>query len=640
MRARAIILAGAALLALAACSNATGGPAGAYQRGLTALDAGRPRTARIELLNAIKAEPNNGAIRLAQARTYIALGDGIAAEAEINRARQLGVPVADTRHLMAHALLIQDKPDRALMEAVQAAPEHSIYAARMRGRASLQLGDLAAAGAAFDEAVAGGGDQAKVWTDIARFRRAGGELAGAVQAADRAVRLDASDVEALSLRGELTRGQYGLAAALPWFDRALQIDPDHVPTLLERAATLGDLGRMRAMLADTRKALTLSPGNPVAFYLQAMLAARARKFELAQSLYARTKGALDDKPAGMLLAGIIALETGNSALAIDRLGRLVALQPDNRKARRLLGAAQWRRGDAAGAIATLRPLADLPDADAYVLSLVGQALQKQGKGGAASVYLARAAQPQGGNALLGGPVDAVRLSAMRAAADRSPNDASLLIPLIRALLATGLGAEALDKSRQLQARNPGAPDAHLLVGDALGMHGDFAGAAREYRRAANIAFSESAAMRLIEALRRSGNGKGAAQVLDLFLQQNPQNMAAQTLAANSYLQAGQWDNAILLYERLRRRVGNRDATLLNNLAWAYSETGAYDRAIPLATAAWNLDRGNPSTADTLGWLLLKSGKDKARGLVLLEQAARGAPTDAEIRAHLEAARRG
>ena len=640
MRGRNAILTGAALLALAACSNAPGGPAGAYQRGIAALDAGRPRTARIELLNAIKAEPNNGAIRLVQAQSHIALGDGIAAEAELNRARQLGVPVAATRHLMAHALLIQNKPDAALAEATGAAAEHRVYAARMRGRASLQLGDLAAAGAALDEAVAGGADQAEVWTDVARFRRAGGELGGAVEAADRAVRLDPENVEALSFRGELTRGQYGLAAALPWFDRAIEIDPDHVPTLLERAATSGDLGRMRAMLADTRKVLSLSPGNPFAFYLQAMLAARARKFELARSLYARTKGAFDDKPAGMLLAGVIALETGNSAQAIDRLGRLVGLQPDNRKARRLLGVAQWRRGDAAGTLATLRPLADLPDADAYVLNLVGQALQKQGKDGAASVYLARAARPQGGNALLGEPVDAVRLSAMRDAAARSPNDASLQIPLIRALLATGLGGEALDRARQLQARNPGAPDAHLLVGDAVGMRGDFAGAAREYRRAANIAFSEPAAMRLIEALRRSGDGKAAARVLDLFVQQNPQNIAAQTLAANSYLQAGQWDDAIRVYERLRRRVGNRDATLLNNLAWAYSETGAYDRAIPLATAAWNLDRDNPSTADTLGWLLLKSGTDKARGLILLEQAARGAPTDAEIRAHLEAARRG
>jgi hypothetical protein len=46
------------------------------------------------------------------------------------------------------------------------------------------------------------------------------------------------------------------------------------------------------------------------------------------------------------------------------------------------------------------------------------------------------------------------------------------------------------------------------------------------------------------------------------------------------------------------------------------------------------------TADTLGWLLFRSGKDRVRGLALLEQAARGAPTDEDIRAHLRNARRG
>ena len=61
------------------------------------------------------------------------------------------------------------------------------------------------------------------------------------------------------------------------------------------------------------------------------------------------------------------------------------------------------------------------------------------------------------------------------------------------------------------------------------------------------------------------------------------------------------------------------------------------RALPLARRAWSLDRDNPATADTLGWLLFKSGR-RAEGLALLQQAARGAPTDAAIGKHLAAAR--
>jgi tetratricopeptide (TPR) repeat protein len=172
------------------------------------------------------------------------------------------------------------------------------------------------------------------------------------------------------------------------------------------------------------------------------------------------------------------------------------------------------------------------------------------------------------------------------------------------------------------------------------MMGDHQAAATAYRQAANISFTEPVAMRLVEAMRRSGDSAGAARVLELFLQQNPRNVPAQMLAANTLLQTGHWDDAIDIYENLRGRLGNRDATLLNNLAWAWSQKGDYGRAIPYARRAWELDPNNPTTADTLGWLLYKSGRDKAQGLALIEQAGRGAPSDREIRRHLAGTRRG
>ena len=614
-----------AVLALgaAACSDASA-EGSASSRGVAALEQGKPSTARIEFLNAIKADPNNGGLRILQARTYIALRDGVAAEEEIKRARQLGVDPGATRHLMAEAYLLQGQPKRALDEAALAPPAAAKKIARIRAQALVALGDSPAAGAAFEEALALAPDDAGTWAAAARFRRSSGDLAGALQAIDRAVKLDPRSADALTLRGELTRKQYGLRAAIPWFDRALEIDPDNVVALLERAATYGDMGAMRAMLADTRKVLALTANkNAMAYYLQAMLAARAQKFDLARSLYLRTGGALDGTPAGMLLASAIDYQTGNAEQAIGQLEKLVALQPGNRKARRLLAASYWKRGDAAGTIAALRPIADLPDADSYSLALIGKALAKQGDTGAASIYLARAARPQQRpGALLSEPVDDERLDALRRSAAAAPGDAPAQVALIGALLSRGLGAEALERARRLQADNPGAPDAHILVGDALGTQGDFRGAAEQYRKAANIAFSEPVAMRMIEALDRSGQRAAAAQVLQLFLEQNPRNVSAQLLAASRYMQARQWDAAIATYEDLRRRLGDRDSAMLNNLAWAYSERGEFERAIPLARRAWELDRDNPATTDTLGWFLFKSGEDKAQGLALLSRAAR------------------
>jgi tetratricopeptide (TPR) repeat protein len=227
----------------------------------------------------------------------------------------------------------------------------------------------------------------------------------------------------------------------------------------------------------------------------------------------------------------------------------------------------------------------------------------------------------------------------RAAADERPDDGPAQVRLISALLARGLAPEALERARRLQQAAPGAPESHILVGDALGIAGDFAGAAENYRRAANLAFTEAVAMRLVEALSRSGRRTAADQVLELFLRQNPRNVPAQVLHAGRLMEGQDWPGAIQVYESLRARLGDNDATILNNLAWAYAETGDFEAGLPLARRAWALDRDNPATADTLGWILFRSGADRAGGLALLERAARGAPSDQAIRRRLEQARR-
>ncbi|MEA3017201.1 MAG: hypothetical protein QOI38_1923, partial [Sphingomonadales bacterium] len=455
------------LAAAAACSGASAAPTPeqSYRRGLAALEQGRPRAARAELFRALHGNPNDVRARLAQARAALLLGDGVAAESEIRRARDGGAPEAQTRALLAHALLLQGEPRRAIAAAEGATGAEAAYAGRIRARALFALGEEENAAAEFARAAEAGPQDSRVWTDIAGFRRATGDVAAAIEAADRAVALDARNAEALRLRGELTRSQYGLAGALPWFDRALEIDPDDVIALLERAATLADLGRMQDMLVDTRRVLSLQGGNAMAFYLQVMLAARAGEFELAQRIWQRTEGRFDDTPAGMLLGGAIDYETGNVAQAARRLGRLVALQPANRKARRLLAAAQWRAGDAAATIATLRPIAERADADSYSLTLIGRALARQGDTNAAAVFLVRAALPQS-RASAALDMDAVsdeQLAALRqAAADRG--DAATEVALVAALLARGFGTEALERALALQRGHPGAPDAHVLVG--------------------------------------------------------------------------------------------------------------------------------------------------------------------------------
>jgi tetratricopeptide (TPR) repeat protein len=619
-----------ALALLAACSSKGGD---AYQRGLSAFNAGDVRTARVELLNALEADPANRAARLVLARVDLVLGDGVAAESDVARARGAGATPGDTAHLLAHAKLLQGDAQAALTEVAGAGAAHEAYANRVAGRAFMALGDNDNARLAFNRALALAPNDSDVWTDVARFRSGNGDLGGALEAADRAVAARPGNVEALVLHGTLTRSQYGLAAAIPWFDQAISVDQSSVAALLERAATLGDLGRMSEMLADARAVHRITGGHRTAYYLEAVLAARARNFQLAKGLWARTGGAFDNVPAGRLLLSAIDFETGNEEQAARRLAALVAEQPRNRRARRLLAAAQWRMGDSAAVTETLRPIADLPDADSYTLSLIGRAMVRLGDNQAGALYLARAARPQPGAMTSLEALSEGEFAAVRAAALENPADGPAQVRLITALLARRDIGEALSRARRLQDANPGVPEVHLLLGDALGISGDFGEAAQAYRHAANIAFTENVALRLIDALGRSGQAEAADNVLNLFVQQNPRSVPGLILLGGRAMQQQDWAFAITIYESLRRRIGDNDATILNNLAWAYAESGEVRRAVPLARRAWALARDNPATADTLGWLLFKNGA-RAEGLALLQRAARGAPSDADVRRRL------
>jgi cellulose synthase operon protein C len=594
-------------------------------KGIALLYQGNAPAARVSLVKAIQDDPEWALPRAVQGRIMLALGDGAGAEAELRAAEERGMPVIKLRHLYGHAALLQGDKDRAIDEAsADTLPTISqSYAQRIIGQAALASGDFALARQSFDKAATLTPNSSLLWSDIARFRIASGDVGGALEAARRSVSLNRRNIDGLMLMGELVRGQFGLVAAIPWYEQILQLDRGHLGAMTELAATLGDAGRARAMLGVTRKMLAADPGNPKAYFLQAVLAARAGDFPLARAMMYRTKNQIDTVPAVMLLNAVLYLKDDNAEQAIQTLQNLVKAQPTNLKAKRLLGAAMWRSGDAESAIAVLHPMADRPDADSYTLSVIGRAYEEQGEGGAAAVFLDRAAAPVRGDPV---PFDmAGSLATLARASAADANNADIAIPQISRMIAAGQTGAALQKAKQLAKANPGVPAAHVLVGDALMAMDKPQDAAAAYQAAANIRFSEPIALRFIDALSKAGRDGAALRVLDMFLAQNPRSVAGLLLAADHFMATGAWDQAISVLEGLRGRLGNRDATLLGNLGWAWFNKRDYDKAAQFSAAAYSIAPGNPAVANSYGWILFKSGKDKVQGVKLLSKAAAIAP---------------
>lgn len=141
-----------------------------------------------------------------------------------------------------------------------------------------------------------------------------------------------------------------------------------------------------------------------------------------------------------------------------------------------------------------------------------------------------------------------------------------------------------------------------------------------------------------QAARQSGQ----AHLIDEALAKAPPEERVATLLAraDAHLRAGRWRAAITAYEQLRGWTGDSNALVLNNLAYAKSRVGEAEDALAIALTALDLAPNHPSVMDTAGWLMVLTDSDRARGLNLLERAARLAPGNATIAEHLATARRG
>ncbi|MET0249030.1 MAG: tetratricopeptide repeat protein [Sphingobium sp.] len=609
----------------------------AYERGVAALDGGDARTARVELMNAIRANPRDADMRLAQARALILLEDGAGAQAEIYRARTLGIAPGATRAIMAEALLLQGDARGALREAL--APDvpsaFAARAARVEGRADLDLGRMGEAQTAFARAISLAPEDAEGWADMGRYRLAAGDQGGAIAAARQGVQLDPQNIRALALAAELARDQYGLAAALPWFERALSVAPDSVPVLVQYAATLADLGEAGRSVSATRRILALSPGHARAYFIQAVIAARAENADLARSLLTRTGGRLDGEPATMLLRGILHLSDGSPVLGAQALGALMAAQPDNRTARTLLGRALFATGDLNAAAQTLAPIIAQRDADPYVLTLAARVQEALGDRLLTDDMLTRAAWPVRAAAapIMEGRFEDVAYGPPPA----DPTTAKDNIPYIRALLSAGRNQDALGRAQQLAAANPGAPAARVILGDALQESGRVRDAALSYEAAGNIRFDRETALRLVAAWARAGDVGRAVKIAGLFLSQNPSSPDAQRLAAAAAMQAKDWRTAVRYMEAVRRQLGPNDPLLLAGLARASMELGQGRKALAYAAYAYRLMPANPVMADIYGWTMVRSETGGQAAVDLLEKAVAMAPTDPAFRTHLREA---
>lgn len=125
---------------------------------------------------------------------------------------------------------------------------------------------------------------------------------------------------------------------------------------------------------------------------------------------------------------------------------------------------------------------------------------------------------------------------------------------------------------------------------------------------------------------------GAVAAFEEAVRLEPGTLQAWRVLGQLHEAAGRHDEAVKAYERVLE-IDPDDVITLNNLAYHLAvRAGQPEAALPLATRANTLARGNAQVEDTLGWIHHLLGNDRD-ALPFVARASRALPRNAEVQLH-------
>ncbi|MCJ2177442.1 tetratricopeptide repeat protein [Novosphingobium album (ex Hu et al. 2023)] len=460
--------------------------------------------ARIDLSSIVQSSPDDAQALQLLARTYIALSDPISAKAILERLDKLGSLPPDAAILQGNVALLNKRFDEVL---TAVANDRSAEACRLTALARLGKEERDKAAEAFALGEKAPGEKGRLLADYANFQFASGNLPEARRLAELAARERPRPLNSYLTSGDLLASTHELDKALAVYTAGLKDYPESRAALLSKIRMLDALDKAEEERALVAKGLAANPDDLDLIYFNAHLDAAGGKWDNARTKLQAHEQELEKQPLANALYAKTLLELGQGEQARTRLSSQVLREPGNRQARMLLGETKLKLGDAAGAVETLQPLAQLPNATPEELALLAKAYNASGGSG-----------------------------------------------------------------------------------------------------------SDATAQRAREA--------AAAELMSRIAK------------ADKAIRGKDWQTAIHEYETILQQTDGRNALVLNNLAFAYSETGDTARALGYAERALKQAPDNPSVMDTTGWLLHQTGRNKERAAKLVREAARLAPGNQTIARHL------
>jgi tetratricopeptide (TPR) repeat protein len=439
-------------------------------------------------------------------------------------------------------------------------------------------------------------------------------------------------------------GQQGdFEGALAAARAAVAIEPDNRVAQLREAELLVDIGyresdteKVMAGRAIVDSVLEEEPDNPEAHFVRAKIEFADQDLEAATESLETVLQTRPDWAQARFVLGSALVASNDLSRARVELARAVELEPQLFAARKLLVKIHSQLGEHEFAIEQGRKCLAQQPGDSEVRIIIGQSLIRVGRGEEAYAEVQKIPEEQrdasayfalGRLDLAFGRTEIAgeRLRKADALAPGNPQ-------VIRTLLALDRTNDNLDESTERVAKalvaNPDESELAEIDGELKLIRGDGEGARASLERAIELEpRNVTAQLALADLEARAGNVEAMISVMERAAAALPESSDLQYRLALVYEKKNRRSDAIDAYEKSISLNGDL-AVAKNNLAYLLTESGGdLDRALELAQQAKEQMPDDGSTADTLGWVLLKRGVPSA-AIGYLQEAAEQFPADA------------
>ena len=385
------------------------------------------------------------------------------------------------------------------------------------------------------------------------------------------------------------------------------------------------------------RAAELAPGSPEVLIRQANLAFAERRYSDATKVLDDLLRREPDNVGAQLALARVAEASGDVEGSRKSLESSVAARPDAMEPSLMLASLELRANNMDAASKVLDRLVAANE-KSVTPNVAGKLLASAGRHEEARTLFRQAIDRESDNAEYWFNLGEAQLALRDPAASQQSflRSADLQPESLRAGFAAVrlslLQADVISAHRIAQSlvKNlPGSSTSWLLLGEVQAAKGDAPGAAASFAKSYTARANSLSAKREYGARIAAGAPRPEEPLLK-WLARQPSDTAVRSLLADFYLVRGRNEAAREHLEIILKQEPNNVAAL-NNLAWSL-RSSAPGRAEALARRALIIAPDNAAVADTLGVILLATGKND-EAVAMLEKAAAAMPEDPTVQYH-------